>query len=367
MTLLLSEPRQQASPHVAASIVRLLGVSKTYENASIPAMTDLNLEVRAGEFFSLLGPSGSGKTTTLRLIGGFEQADRGRIVIDGIDVTSAMPFERDVNTVFQSYALFPHMTVEANIHYPLKMRRVPAHLARGRISDVLDLVGMAEFRHRLPQQLSGGQRQRVALARALVGQPKVLLLDEPLGALDLQLRQQMQLVLRNLQRQIGITFIYVTHDQTEALSMSDRLAVMNKGSIQQLGTPQDLYFRPANRFVAGFMGRSNILDMEICSDGGSRIARRGELKLPVAGEHSPGQASVAIRLEALRFVPASEANGSMARVTDIIFLGDGHDVVLDCCGTVLTARVAAHRALGFSVGDDVGIAVDKGDVAVLRD
>ncbi|MFO1055536.1 MAG: ATP-binding cassette domain-containing protein [Dongiaceae bacterium] len=283
--------------------MRLAGVSKSYAAHSVPALAPLDLEIRQGEFFSLLGPSGSGKTTTLRLIAGFEIPDTGQVLLDGVDVTWEPPFRRDVRTVFQSYALFPHMTIEQNVAYPLRMAGVPRPEMGERVRRALALVEMVGFESRLPHQLSGGQRQRVALARALVGRPKVLLLDEPLGALDLQLRQQMQLVLRDLQREVGITFIYVTHDQGEALSMSDRLAVMDHGRLQQVGTPEAVYYRPANRFVAGFIGRSNLLACEVLRQGEAALARTSAGLLALDGTHAAGPATLAIRYEALSLAP----------------------------------------------------------------
>lgn len=239
--------------------VRLEGVSKTYKGAGSPAVRPLDLTIEEGEFFSLLGPSGSGKTTLLRLIGGFEFADAGAVFIGDTDVTVVPPHRRPLHTVFQNYALFPHMTVTKNIAYPLKMQRLPAAEVKARVAEMLDRVGLDGFHDRMPNQLSGGQRQRVALARALVGRPEVILLDEPLGALDLRLRQEMQLVLKQLQRDFGITFVYVTHDQGEALAMSDRIAILSDGSMHQIGTPHDVYFRPGTPFVARFVGKSNIV------------------------------------------------------------------------------------------------------------
>ncbi len=244
-------------PDRGPPIVQLEGVAKSYGGAV--ALARLDLTVRTGEFFTLLGPSGSGKTTTLRLIAGFERPDAGRIRLDGEDVASLPPFARAVNTVFQDYALFPHLTLTENVAYGLRARKMPKAQARREAEAALAAVRLAGFGGRKPAQLSGGQRQRVALARAMVNKPRVLLLDEPLGALDLKLRQQMQAELKRLQHETGITFIYVTHDQEEALSMSDRIAVFSQGRIEQIGTAFDLYERPASAFVADFVGSSNLL------------------------------------------------------------------------------------------------------------
>jgi putative spermidine/putrescine transport system ATP-binding protein len=234
------------------------GGRKTAEG-DVVAVDGIDLEIADGEFFSMLGPSGSGKTTTLRLIAGFELPTEGRVWLHGEDVTRKPPFERDVNTVFQDYALFPHMSVGDNVGYGLTVRKVPKTDRTRRVGDALEMVRLAGYERRKPAQLSGGQRQRVALARALVNRPRVLLLDEPLGALDLKLREEMQIELKAIQQDVRITFVYVTHDQEEALTMSDRLAVFNRGRIEQLGTPADLYERPATAFVAGFVGTSNLL------------------------------------------------------------------------------------------------------------
>ena len=239
------------------SAVRLEGVHKRY--GEVEAVAGIDLDVRDGEFFAMLGPSGSGKTTTLRIIAGFELPTAGRILLHGEDVSAKAPFERDVNTVFQDYALFPHMNVGENVAYGLVIRKVPAEERRQRVADALRMVRLEGFDKRRPSQLSGGQRQRVALARALVNRPRVLLLDEPLGALDLKLREDMQIELKEIQHAVGITFVYVTHDQQEALTMSDRIAVFNLGRIEQVGSPAEVYERPLTAFVAGFVGISNLL------------------------------------------------------------------------------------------------------------
>jgi len=249
-------PSRDESIEVA---VRLVEVRKTY--GEVVAVERLSLEVLAGEFFTMLGPSGSGKTTTLRVLAGFEPADSGRVELHGADVTRSPPYVRPVNTVFQDYALFPHMSVTENVAYGLRVKGVSKQEREQRARDALQMVRLPDIGDRRPIQLSGGQRQRVALARALVNRPRVLLLDEPLGALDLKLRQQMQVELKSIQRELSerITFIYVTHDQDEALTMSDRIAVFNDGRVEQVGTPGEIYERPANEFVAGFVGTSNIL------------------------------------------------------------------------------------------------------------
>jgi putative spermidine/putrescine transport system ATP-binding protein len=247
------------SGEVGRRVARSGGSPVPGQGDAVAAVDGVDLEIADGEFFSMLGPSGSGKTTTLRMIAGFELPTEGRVWLHGVDVTRKPPFERDVNTVFQDYALFPHMTVGDNVAYGLTVRKVPRAERERRVGEALAMVRLAGYERRKPSQLSGGQRQRVALARALVNRPRVLLLDEPLGALDLKLREEMQLELKAIQQEVGITFIYVTHDQEEALTMSDRLAVFNRGRIEQMGTPADLYERPSTAFVAGFVGTSNLL------------------------------------------------------------------------------------------------------------
>ena len=286
-TQTLPERRSVSATIPSAVDVRLLGVRKTY--GDVVAVDRVDLEVEAGEFFTLLGPSGSGKTTTLRLIAGFERPDEGRVELSGLDVTGRAPYERDVNTVFQDYALFPHMTVADNVAYGLRVKSVPRAERRRRVQEILRVVRLPDVGDRKPIQLSGGQRQRIALARALVNAPKVLLLDEPLGALDLKLRQEMQTELKRIQREVsevGITFVYVTHDQEEALTMSDRLAVFNEGRIEQIGAPAEVYERPATEFVAGFVGVSNVLER----DGRKFTVRPEKIRMhaDVDGDGEPG-------------------------------------------------------------------------------
>jgi putative spermidine/putrescine transport system ATP-binding protein len=290
----------------------------------VVAVAGIDLDVYDGEFFSMLGPSGSGKTTTLRLIAGFELPSEGRILLHGADVTTVPPFDRDVNTVFQDYALFPHLTVGDNIGYGLVVRKVGKDERRARVAEALRMVRLEGYEGRKPGQLSGGQRQRVALARALVNRPRVLLLDEPLGALDLKLREEMQIELKAIQQQVGITFIYVTHDQEEALTMSDRLAVFNKGRIEQLGSPAEVYERPATRFVAGFVGTSNLL--------------RGDVAAEILGEVG----TFTIRPEKIRLadpdvaVDADESSAS-GTIREVVYLGPDtrYMVALDAGGELV--------------------------------
>jgi putative spermidine/putrescine transport system ATP-binding protein len=273
-------PRTVAEVAAApAPDVSLVGVRKTY--GDVVAVDDVDVSVGRGEFFTLLGPSGSGKTTTLRLIAGFERPDAGRIELAGTDVTRRAPYERDVNTVFQDYALFPHMSVAENVGYGLRVKRVPRRDRRRRVEEALEMVRLPGVGRRKPIQLSGGQRQRIALARSIVNRPQVLLLDEPLGALDLKLRQEMQIELKRIQQEVGITFVYVTHDQEEALTMSDRLAVFNQGRIEQVGTPAEVYEHPATEFVAGFVGVSNVVERD-----GRRFTIRPE-KIHLLAEDEP--------------------------------------------------------------------------------
>ena len=276
--------RAEQEDPATAPAVRLSGIRRAY--GDVVAVDGVDLDIAAAEFFTMLGPSGSGKTTTLRVIAGFERPDAGHVELAGIDVTRVAPSERDVNTVFQDYALFPHMTVLENVEYGLRVRGVSKRERQAKANDVLERVRLPHVGGRRPAQLSGGQRQRVALARAIVNSPTVLLLDEPLGALDLKLRQEMQVFLKALQRDLQITFVYVTHDQEEALTMSDRLAVFNNGRIEQLGTPADVYEHPETEFVAGFVGVSNVLERN-----GRRFTIRPE-KIAMTGEDAEGEPGV---------------------------------------------------------------------------
>ncbi|MGH2740394.1 MAG: ABC transporter ATP-binding protein [Actinomycetota bacterium] len=300
------EPIAPATTPDPTAAVEFHQVTKRF--GDVVAVEALDLAIIGGEFFSILGPSGSGKTTCLRMIAGFERPTQGKVFLKGQDVTDLPPYERDVNTVFQDYALFPHMSVGANVDYGLMVKGAPRSERQGKVAEALRLVRLEGFESRMPSQLSGGQRQRVALARALVNQPSVLLLDEPLGALDLKLRQQMQVELKSIQRRVGLTFIYVTHDQEEALNMSDRLAVMNAGRIEQVGTPAEVYERPATSFVAGFVGVSNVLSGEIAS------ALTGDPE------------AFTIRPEKIQMVGVEDAAEegtctAVGRVRDVVYLG----------------------------------------------
>jgi len=276
--------------------VRLERVTKDF--GGMVAVDDLSLDIAEGEFFSMLGPSGCGKTTTLRMIGGFEEPTRGTIYLGGRDVTDLPPYKRDVNTVFQSYALFPHLNVRDNVAFGLRRKKVPGDEIKTRVPDVLRLVDLVGFEKRKPGQMSGGQQQRVALARALVNHPKVLLLDEPLGALDLKLRKQMQLELKRIQQEVGITFIYVTHDQEEAMTMSDNLAVMRQGKIEQIGPPEDVYESPQTEFVASFLGASNLIDGELKEqrNGFSSVLLTGGDVVIVPSERAPFHPGAAVKV-----------------------------------------------------------------------
>jgi len=308
--------------------VKLVDVVKQFGEAVV--VDHIDLEVRAGEFFSLLGPSGCGKTTTLRMIGGFEAPTSGVIELQGQDVTWLPPYKRNVNTVFQNYALFPHLTIYENVAFGLRRKGIKDAEVKSRVTDMLALVELAGFETRRPTQISGGQAQRVALARALINKPAVLLLDEPLGALDLKLRKQMQVELKRIQQEVGITFIYVTHDQEEAMTMSDRIAVMNKGRYEQLGEPEVLYERPMTRFVAGFLGVSNLLPGAVEGNDGTysavRLADDTRIRAPRALVGDTANVSVGVRPEKIRLheadVEAPAGHNQMSGVVrDASYLG----------------------------------------------
>ena len=301
--------RPGASSAAGAPAVRLTGIRRTY--GEVVAIAGLDLDIADGEFFTLLGPSGSGKTTTLRVIAGFERPDAGHVELQGRDVTNVAPSERPVNTVFQDYALFPHMSVVENVEYGLRVKGIGRKERRERAEEVLARVRLPGLGARKPIQLSGGQRQRVALARAIVNRPPLLLLDEPLGALDLKLRQEMQVFLKELQRELGITFVYVTHDQEEALTMSDRLAVFNEGRIEQIGTPADVYEHPETEFVAGFVGVSNILER----DGRRFIVRPEKILMTETGDGEAGVVKEVVYVGGFtRYIVDLDAGGELVVV-----------------------------------------------------
>jgi spermidine/putrescine transport system ATP-binding protein len=323
--------RQAVPDEDGLAAIELVGVEKEFATGEVRAVEHVDLTIAEGEFFSLLGPSGCGKTTTLRMVAGFEEPSAGRILLHGRDMVGVPPFRRDVNMVFQQYALFPHMDVFENVAFGLRRKKVDKGEIKRRVAEALSLVELEGRETRKPRQLSGGQQQRVALARALVNRPRALLLDEPLGALDLKLRQAMQLELKRIQREVGITFVYVTHDQEEALTMSDRLVVMNAGRIEQLGSPRELYEHPATRFVANFIGTSNILTGKLERTGDTwALAGLGpdeRVLVADAGQAQSGQeVELAVRpekmvLRAEQDPPPSGQCALRARVTEIVYLG----------------------------------------------
>jgi len=349
---------------VPAVDVRLVDVVKRF--GEMVAVDHIDLEVRDGEFFSLLGPSGCGKTTTLRMIGGFEQPTSGLIELQGEDVTWLPPFRRNVNTVFQNYALFPHLSIFENVAFGLRRRGVKDNEVKARVREMLDLVELPGFEQRKPSQISGGQAQRVALARALINKPAVLLLDEPLGALDLKLRKQMQVELKRIQQEVGITFIYVTHDQEEAMTMSDRIAVMNRGSYEQLGDPESLYERPTTRFVAGFLGVSNLLPAT--PDGTAdeyavvKLSDDTRVRVPKALVNGHESLQIGIRPEKIRLSEPDKAptGGNLLHgvVRDASYIGVSTQYIVEARGgarlTVYEQNVErATRSELWSPGENV--------------
>jgi spermidine/putrescine transport system ATP-binding protein len=348
----------------------LEGVSKRF--GSHAAVDDVTLEIRDGEFFSLLGPSGCGKTTSLRMIAGFERPDAGRVLLNGDDVTDVLPNRRPVNMVFQQYALFPHMSIYDNVAFGLKVKRIPRDEHRERIAQLLRVVDLEGLESRKPRQLSGGQQQRVALARALVNRPAALLLDEPLGALDVKLRKQMQLELKRIQHELGTTFVYVTHDQEEALAMSDRIAVMNRGRVEQLGSPREIYDHPRTAFVADFIGSLNALDLTIDElVGGYAVARVGTNERVVAavdGGRSVGDAvRFAIRPEHVRIGEApSDGSRLEGTIAQLVYLGMYTQFHVDTsAGRVVSHRLADEPAPGLEPGARVTLSWAPEQAAVL--
>ena len=356
----------------AQDAVRFERVVKRF--GDVTAVDGVDLTVREGEFFSMLGPSGSGKTTCLRMIAGFETPSEGHIYLGGEDVSRLAPYERDVNTVFQDYALFPHMTVADNVGYGLTVKKVPRAERRAAVAGALEMVRLPELGKRKPGQLSGGQRQRVALARALVNRPRVLLLDEPLGALDLKLRQAMQHELKRIQREVGITFVYVTHDQEEALTMSDRIAVMSEGNVEQIGTPTEIYDHPATVFVAGFIGQANLLACDLASTNGAgtEVTLFGR-RMPAgdaAGLEVGDPATLMVRPERVRVSvdePAALSARACVTVTDLVFQGPVVRLTLEAADkSQLVAHVGTDTDLPLlRPGDTVWAAWEPASSRVL--
>ncbi len=362
-----------------AVAVEAVGVTKVFGHGEdrVVALDNVSIAIRENEFFTLLGPSGCGKTTLLRLIAGFDHPTDGRILLHGNDISALPPFKRPVNTVFQSYALFPHMTVAGNIAFGLEMLGKPRAEIDARVDEMLRLVRMGELKNRETSQISGGQQQRVALARALAPAPEVLLLDEPLSALDLKLRKEMQIELKRLQHQTGITFIFVTHDQEEALTMSDRVAVMNAGRVLQVGAPRDIYDRPAERFVANFIGDTNFLQAELLAPakGGPRVklpsGKTVGTSLPEGIDAARGETvSIVVRPEHAEVLAKPAAGLLSGSLDNIVYFGtDTHyHVALDTGGTfIVRMQNLRGSESGFEVGDKVGIAFKPDAVQALRD
>ncbi|HEY1685696.1 MAG TPA: ABC transporter ATP-binding protein [Tepidisphaeraceae bacterium] len=347
-------------------MISLQSVTKRF--GSFAAVDNITLDVRAGEFLTLLGPSGCGKTTLLRMISGFETPTQGRVILDGRDVTELPPYQRDVNQVFQSYALFPHLTVWENIAFGLRSRRTPKSEIARRVDDAVAMVGLTGMERRKPSQLSGGQRQRVALARALVCEPKVLLLDEPLAALDAKLRRAMQLELKKLQQRLGITFVFVTHDQDEAIVMSDRIAVINGGKIEQLAAAAEIYRNPATRFVADFLGQANLIPVTIIERLENELVLRSGESLILRATRTggeDGQLLACVRPENIHLHETLVADSFPATISEVIFRGPTTHLVLTCPGDLrLTALTSNPR---YSIGQQLFCRIEPTDVVILAE
>ena len=339
-------------------LIELQGISVSFDDEKV--LDDISLSIADGEFVTLLGPSGCGKTTTLRIIAGFLEPDEGRVCFEGKEINGVPPHKRQVNTIFQRYALFPHYNVFDNIAYGLKVRHVPKNEIRSRVSAMLKMVNLEGFEHRRVSKLSGGQQQRVAIARAVINHPRVLLLDEPLAALDLKLRKDMQKELKNIQKQLGITFIFVTHDQEEALSMSDTVVVMDNGKVQQIGTPTDIYNEPVNAFVADFIGESNIIDGVMPEN--YRVSFAGHTFDCLDSGFAPGEAvDVVIRPEDVDIVPPSTAMLT-GTVTSVTFLGVHYEIIVDICGFKWMIQTTDYCAEGAPVG----LSIDPDAIHIMK-
>jgi spermidine/putrescine transport system ATP-binding protein len=366
----MSPPMSDPTPAIS-----IRGVTKTF--GDVVAVDDLSIDIREGEFLTLLGPSGCGKTTTMRMVAGFEEPDEGDIQLRGEDVVGVPPNKRHVNMCFQNYALFPHMDVQQNIEYGLKLKKVGKEDRARKVEEMLGIVRLEGYEHRRPGQLSGGQQQRVALARALVNEPAALLLDEPLGALDVKLRKQMQLELKRIQHELGTTFVYVTHDQDEALAMSDRIAVMNRGRVEQIGGPREIYEHPATAFVADFIGSLNALELTVDEVvGGFAVMRAGEKGRVVLADPSASAGTtlrVAVRPERVRIAAAGAAvddGGSRLEgtVAQVVYLGMYTQFHVDTpAGIVVASRLADELASPFEVGRSVSVSWEAEHTSLLSD
>ena len=357
---------------MSKELIRLRNLCMVYDDE--PVLNDINLYINDKEFLTLLGPSGCGKTTTLRIIGGFATPTSGDVLFDGVRINDVPPYQRQINTVFQKYALFPHLNVYENIAFGLRMQKrpdpndptgkkkvkIPEEEIHQRVMEMLEVISLKGFEHRKPDALSGGQQQRVAIARALVNRPKVLLLDEPLGALDLKLRKDMQIELKRIQQQVGITFIYVTHDQEEALTMSDTIVVMDKGSIQQIGTPEDIYNEPKNAFVADFIGESNIIDGIMVRD---KLVQMYGRQFPCldGGFDENEPVDVVIRPEDIDIVPVEQGQ-LVGTVTNVTFKGMQYDIIVDFRGFKWLIQTTDHSP----VGARIGIKIDPDGIHVMK-
>ena len=343
---------------MSKELIRLRDLCMAFDDE--PVLDHINLYINDKEFLTLLGPSGCGKTTTLRIIGGFATPTSGDVLFEGVRINDVPPYQRQINTVFQKYALFPHLNVYENIAFGLRMQKLPEAEIKERVMEMLETVSLKGFEHRRPEALSGGQQQRVAIARALVNRPKVLLLDEPLAALDLKLRKDMQIELKRIQQQVGITFIYVTHDQEEALTMSDTIVVMDKGSIQQIGTPEDIYNEPKNAFVADFIGESNIIDGIMPEDNVVQMYGR---RFPcLDGGFAPNEAvDVVIRPEDIDIVPVEQGQLT-GTVTSVTFKGMQYDIIVDFRGFKWLIQTTDHCPEGARIG----IKIDPDGIHVMK-
>jgi len=352
-----------SSPATASPEIQLLDLQKWFRE--VRAVDGVSLEIATGEFFSLLGPSGCGKTTTLRMIGGFELPTGGTILLRGRDVTNDPPDKRPVNMVFQNYALFPHLDVGDNVGFGLKRKGVAKDETARRVGEALELVHLTGYERRRPNQLSGGQQQRVALARALVNRPNVLLLDEPLGALDLKLRRALQIELKRIQTEVGITFVYVTHDQEEALTMSDRIAVMQAGKVEQLGTPEELYERPTTRFVADFIGSTNLLRGRVEPDGWVRLTSGEMAHVAHDGLAVGTDVEISVRPEAITLVPTSAQGAIQATVEQAAYLGSTISYRVRTAGGLALTVLTPKTEIRIPVDSDVAVTWSPAEALVL--